>query len=132
MQDNIVYNAIRTPDGTILESRHRHDYKEYKDKNGYEYIVDGGTTYIRRGWTPDAPDYEELSLTLDDPHDKIREVVRWGTYGKNGDQPLTYVAIKDMSSNHLQACLSNIPNMNRSFRTVMENELEYRNNSNRI
>ena len=126
MEQNIVYNAIRTPDGTILESRHRHDYQNYKDENGYEYMVDGGTAYLRRGWTPNAPDYEELSLSLDDPHEQIREVVRWGTYGRDGKQPLTYIAIKDMSEDHLQACIDNVPNMRSSFRTIMVNELKYR------
>jgi len=124
---NIVYNAIQTPDGTILESRHRHDYVAYTDQNGYEYMVDGGTAYLRRGWTPDAPDYNELSLTIDDPHGKVREHVKWGTYGPNGDQPLKFVTIKDMSTDHINACLENVPSMSDKIRTVMENELEYRN-----
>lgn len=124
--NEIVYNAIRTPDGTILESRHRHDYREYTDKNGYEYIVDGGRDYIRRGWSPDAPDYEELSLYSDDPHEKIRERVSWGTYGENGKQELDYILIKDMTSDHIKACLANIPSMAESYRAIMENELEYR------
>ena len=37
----LVYNAIRTPDGTVIESMHRHDYKAYLDKNGKEYMVMG-------------------------------------------------------------------------------------------
>jgi hypothetical protein len=128
MMKNIVYNAIRTPDGTILESRHRHDYKEYTDENGCEYIVDGGLDYLRRGYTPDAPDYEELSLTLDSPHEKVREHVKWGTYGPNGDEEIKYVAIADMSTDHINNCLKNVPLMSDKIRTVMENELLYRNN----
>lgn len=124
--NNIVYNAIRTPDGTVLESRHRHDYREYTDKNGCEYMVDGGLEYLRRGYTPDAPDYEELSLTLDDPHEKIREHCSWGTYGKDGKQELDYILIKDMTSDHIKACLANVPNMSETYRAIMENELIYR------
>ena len=30
----LVHNALQTPDGTIIESRHRHDYKTYEDANG--------------------------------------------------------------------------------------------------
>ncbi len=38
----ILCNRIQTPDGTILTSHDRHDFKSYVDKNGYEYMVDGG------------------------------------------------------------------------------------------
>jgi hypothetical protein len=37
MDDRLVYNAIRTPDGTVLVSYSRHDYKTYTDANGHEY-----------------------------------------------------------------------------------------------
>ena len=33
---------MRTPDGTILESKHRHDYVTHLDANGNEYMLDGG------------------------------------------------------------------------------------------
>lgn len=29
MNKRIIYNAIRTPDGTVLESRHVYDYKTH-------------------------------------------------------------------------------------------------------
>ena len=38
----ILRNIIRTPDGTLLESRTVHDYVSHKDLNGELYINDGG------------------------------------------------------------------------------------------
>jgi len=121
----LVYNAIRTPDGTVLESTHRHDYKAYLDKNGKEYMVDGGLEYIRRNVHGDAP-YEELSVYTTDGHDRVREVVKWGTYGINGDQPLTRVLLKDMSKEHIQACLDNVPQMHPAYKEAFKEELKLR------
>ena len=72
----IVSNRIRTPDGTILESMHRHDYVTYLDANGKEYMVDGGLDYLRRNVHDDAP-YEELSVYDDALHVEIRNVFKW-------------------------------------------------------
>lgn len=121
----LVYNAIRTPDGTVLESTHRHDYKAYLDKNGKEYMVDGGLEYIRRNVHADAP-YEELSVYTTDGHDRVREVVKWGTYGINGDQPLTRILLKDMSTEHIQACLDNVPTMHPAYKESFKEELKLR------
>ena len=121
----LVYNAIRTPDGTILESTHRHDYKTYLDKNGKEYMVDGGLEYLRRNIHDDAP-FDELSVFLEDGQDKVREVIKWGTYGINGDQPLTRILLKDMSTEHVQACLENVPRMHPAYKEAFKEELKLR------
>ena len=121
----LVYNAIRTPDGTVLESRHRHDYVTYQDKNGKEYMVDGGLEYTRRNVHADAP-YEELSVYTTDGHDSVREVVKWGTYGINGDQPLTHILLKDMKTEHIEACLENVPSMHPAYKESFKEELKLR------
>jgi hypothetical protein len=123
--NTLVYNAIRTPDGTVLESKHRHDYVVYQDKNGKEYMVDGGLEYIRRNVYNDTP-YEELSVYTTDGHDIIREVLKWGTYGIDGNQPLTYITLKDMNTGHIQACLDTQSRMHPTYRQAFEEELKLR------
>ena len=100
---HIVHNAIQTPDGTIIESRHRHDYVEYTDKNGYVYMVDGGTDYLRRGY--ERMDYTEMSLYEDDDFELIRKVVSRGGRGKDGRQPLTFTPICEMNDEWLEAAI---------------------------
>lgn len=105
MGRQIIYNAIQTPDGTVLESNHIHDYKEYTDKNGKCYIVDGGQEYLRRTCHEDQVD---LTIYEDDKHDKIREVFTWG---RNFDENMNrlpqveYVKLKDITDDHLEALI---------------------------
>ena len=119
----IVANRIRTPDGTILESMHRHDYVTYTDANGKEYMVDGGLDYLRRNVHEDAP-AEELSVYSDAPHSVIREVFKWGTRGIDGKQPLKFVVLKDMTTDHIEAILEtqNLPGY---MRKIFLDELDF-------
>ena len=123
--NRLLRNALQTPDGTILESRHRHDYKEYEDANGCIYMVDGGLDYARRMINRNAPE-TDLSLTEDDSHDDLRKFVTWGTYGKTGDQPLSYIAIAAMEAEHLEAALDTQKYMAPQMRDLMKAELEHR------
>lgn len=95
----IIVNQIRTPDGTVLQSRHVHDYVTYTDKNGQHYSVDGGTYYLRRGF--DVQDYEEISLYEDSPFEDIRENLYRGGRGKDGTEPLTWVKLSEMNTKWL-------------------------------
>ena len=105
-EPSLIYNAIRTPDGTLLVSRTRHDYKEHVDANGKLYIVDGGLDYCRRSANGDEVD---LTMTDEQPHSIQREVLEWGTYGKDGKQPLTYIPISRMETEHIEAVLKTQP-----------------------
>lgn len=120
----LIVNKIMTPDGTILESRGVHDYRTYVDTiSGEEYMVDGGLNYLRRNKN-NVP-YKELSVYVDDAHELVRESFSWGTYGKDADQPLRYVLLKDMSDNHINAILETVV-LSRTTNTAFRNELEYR------
>ena len=36
----LLYNAIKCPDGTLIVSRHQHDFQMHRQKDGREYYVD--------------------------------------------------------------------------------------------
>jgi hypothetical protein len=122
---NIVVNMIRTPDGTILQSFSRWDFKIHDDKvSGERYMVDGGIDYIRR--SQNKVPYKELSLTIDSPHEEIREHFFWGTYGKDGLSPYRRVLLKKMTSDHIEAILRTQSHLAERIRKVFQNELNYR------
>jgi hypothetical protein len=123
-KSQIVCNRIRTPDGTILQSHHRHDYVTYIDYNELEYMVDGGHDYLRRTVHNDEP-YVEMSLTMDDPFEDIRRGFTWGTRGKDGKQPLTWVPLCQLATDHIIAILET-QNLADYVTELMEKELEYR------
>ena len=119
----LIHNAIRTPDGTVLVSNSVHDYQTHKDKNGKTYMIDGGREYVHSSAHGDE---EYLTMYSDEPHERIREVFTWGTYGKMGDQPLKYVALKDLSNNHVAAILETQSHMPQYMRKLFEDEQGYR------
>lgn len=124
-EPHIVLNRIRTPDGTELTSYNTHDYKEYKDKNGHTYMVDGGNSYLRRNVIHDAP-YEELSVNSDAPHGTIRESFHWGTYGKDGTNQLKYKVLKELTKEHICAILKTQNHIPDWIREIFNDELYLR------
>jgi hypothetical protein len=119
-----LLNRIKTPDGTILTSRYTHDYVSYIDKNRLEYSVDGGLDYLSRS-CPSVM-YEELSVSNNDPFEKIRESLEWGSYGKYGNQPLHWIPICMLTDNHIRVILENRKQGNLWFREYLYEELQYR------
>ena len=120
----LIKSSIRTPDGVILTSRHRHDYQSHKDTKSNEiYINDGGIDYIKRSIN-EIP-YMDLSLYSDDPFEKLRVGIEWGSRGKNGDEELYYKPISNMSTNHINAVLLNC-RVSDYMKEIFEKEIEYR------
>ena len=76
-----------------------------------------------------------MSLHTIHVHEELREVRKWGTYGKSGREELRYILIKDLSNKHLKSIIthlelrledggySRIVDLTLSF---MKDELEYR------
>lgn len=130
----IIYNAIQTPDGTILESTHRHDYVTHIDANGELYMVDGGQSYLKRSINKIQP--KDLTLYLEpwseEFHEKARKVVKRGGRGKDGMQPLTWVPICEMNDNWVIATIKYNTERGFSidkswFTNLLHMEMHYRN-----
>lgn len=122
MTIKILRNSIITPDGTELVSRHTHDYKEYKDKNGEVYINDGGIDYIRRSVNKEP--FIDNSIYSTDSFEKKRENLDWGTFGKEGTQEFHYKKYKDMSNAHIQAIIDD--GYKGIYVNILKEELVYR------
>lgn len=118
-------NSIITPDGTILVSSHVHDYVCHIDKNGHKYCVDGGNEYRRRVCS-NLPDYKENSITSESDIEQIREVFKWGTYGKSGDESKTYKLLKELSDDHVKAIIKTQTHLSDIVQQFFKKELSFR------
>lgn len=118
----LIYNAINTPDGTVLVSRSRHDFVSYQDENGKTYMVDGGLAYLRRSINDDQV---ELSMYEDEDHSVQRDILKWGSYGVDGTEPLHYISIGRMDTDHIEAVLK-LANVMPVMADCMRRELEER------
>ena len=128
MSTIILRNAIQTPDGTVIESFHSHDYVSHTDANGGHYAVDGGRDYLRRSGNMD---YKNLSVAVeeDEPynHQVVREAMSWGATRKKMSGSYTdYIRLKDLESDHIQAILDTQDHIHPFYKKAMEAELEWR------
>jgi len=100
----IKQNAIRTPDGTFLNSSHRHDYQTHTDTvSGEKYMVDGGLDYYRGTFNNVKP--ESFHLNGDEPFEILRDKFLWGSYGIFGDEPLKWNILSEMDESHIKALI---------------------------
>ncbi len=103
MEKRLILSQIQTPDGTILRSYHVHDYVTHLDKNGEEYMLDGGNEYQR--YNVCKTPHKDLSIYSDAPFEIIRENFYRGGRGKDGKQPLTWVKLSEMSNGWIKNCI---------------------------
>ena len=124
--EQILRNALRTPDGTMLESKHTHDFVMHRDRVTDDDIgIDGGHAYFRR--IGSLAFCADLSVTTKDDFELVRAAFTWGTYGKDGKQPRTEVKLQDMPTEHIQAILSTQQHIKGSvLEQLFEQELLYR------
>ena len=114
-------SAMKTPDGTILQSFHRHDYKTHVDTiTGETYMIDGGIDYIR--CSVNQVPAEMLTVYEDDPFEVKREIPVWGTYGKSGKESFRWVSVAEMEDGHIEALLDPAMYVRRSIKDVLLEE----------
>lgn len=104
--NEIIQNAAKITDKDkviYIKSAHRHDFVSYSNESG-SFAIDGGTAYLRRNYSSSFDFHVECySLNSDSPEEEIQNKLLWGTYGKNGDEELKYLPIKDLEYDHLLA-----------------------------
>ena len=119
----LIANRWQCPDGTILQSKHRYDYVTHKDAlTGEDCFVDGGTYGVIRT----SVNLKSLCVYSNDPHEVQREFFHWGTYGVDGKQPRTWVAAKDMTTEHIKAVIETQSRIAPEIKELFLKELEYR------
>ena len=55
-----------------------------------------------------------------------REILLWGTYGKDGKQPLKHILLKEMTNEHIQAILDTQTHLSEEKRKYFSDELDLR------
>jgi len=97
----LVYNAVKCLEcGETIISRTRHDYQLCGCPNGA--MADGGLDYMRYG-AKDMNKIEPIAIYADDDYELVRQYATRGGRGKDGKQPLSWIAICDMDDDYLQA-----------------------------
>lgn len=114
----LLVNRWKCKDGTILQSKHRHDYVGHEDSNGEFYFVDGGLDYIRH-----SGNVEPMCLYSTDSHELIRDSFCWGTrrFGS-----VVWLHPSQMDTEHIEAILITQVHISTAVRDMLKNELEYR------
>lgn len=68
---------------------------------------------------------EEFEYIIDIQKVKPEKILLWGTYGKDGKQPLKYIPIEEMETSHIEAVLKT-QNLNGEYFNTMKKVLRYR------
>ena len=111
--------------GDVLISRHRHDYVMCTCDN--KTMLDGGTEYQRYGGVDLSLVDLSGTIYLTDGFEKCRTAPIWGSYGKDGDQPLKFMSVSEMETEHLEAVIKELGHRVEKWRLdLMLQELENR------
>lgn len=121
---NMVLNSIKTPDGTILISKQSRDYQEHLDANGEIYFI--GEDRVGTIGSLNRVSAVDLCIFDDDDHKNIRQGFYWGTYGRDGVQPVQYLPLKDLETDHIEAIINTQKQLPTWRINIFKNELNFR------
>lgn len=124
-EDFLVRFAYKTPDGTLLESRHVHDYRSHEDANGKIYMIDGGIFGYYTRSSVNLDECENLCVYYSDGHEIVRDVKFWGTQGKSGKEETRVISVAEMDFGHLLALVEGNFGSERA-RRIFKDEIDYR------
>lgn len=103
LNKQLVHNSVQCLQcNEVLVSYHRHDYKICSCPN--EAMVDGGTAYLRYG-AKNMNMIKIFAVYADDDFETVRKYATRGSRGKDGTEPLSWIAIADMTDDYLEAVL---------------------------
>jgi hypothetical protein len=118
----IVYNAVECLQcHELLVSYYGHDYKTCSCPN--QAMVDGGNEYARYG-AVDMDKIKNIIYTVDDDFEIVRDHAHWGTRGRDGMQPLSYISPSKMTDGHLSNLLDY--GIVQWFKDIVIKEIAYR------
>lgn len=103
MTEEIILNRIQCNlCEDVITSHHRHDFVTCKCT---AVSVDGGRQYLKRGYSfagiEGSLPYTELSVMSSAPFEEVRVALMRGSRGKDGDQPLTWIPLSEISDSYL-------------------------------
>ena len=103
MEKQLIYNSVTCLEcGETLVSNYTHDFKTCSCPQ--QTSVDGGLSYGRYSGK-DLSKVQTNYLYDDAPFEVIREYLMRGSRGKNGDEELKYVKLKNIDDAWLQAII---------------------------
>ena len=107
-QESIILNRIQCNHCfDVITSHHRHDFVTCSC--GVVH-ADGGRAYLKRGYSAASSDgslpYSELSVMSTAPFEELRESLLMGSRGVNGDEPLKWILLCDISDSYLVSLLA--------------------------
>lgn len=70
--------------------------------------------------------FEETEYMITSHTLKPEEILFWGSYGKDGNQKFRWILLKDMETDHIEACLRTQKQMKEYYRKTMEKMLRFR------